>query len=115
MGQVHGAGPSSSVDLVDLLEKGDGLGQSEFDGASLERAYVLGQTPPTEPEAGIEESPADPCVVTDGVGELDNVSPSSFTNLGHRVDKRDFRGQKRVRRHLDQLGGLEPDDQERGL
>ena len=47
------------------------------------------------------------------VGEQGDVGVDGLAHLGDRVDERDLRGKKGVRRHLDQFGGLKVGDQER--
>lgn len=52
-------------------------------------------------ETGIQEPPAYPRVLADGIGELRHVSTGRLTHLGRPVDEPDLGGQKRVCRHFD--------------
>ncbi len=85
---------------------------AEFAGAGHERADVLGQAAAAEPETGVEESPADAGVVAQRVGQQGDVGVDCFAHLRDRVDERDLRRQERIRRHLDELGGLQVGQQE---
>src|SRR3954452_14681399 len=71
--QLDHADPAAHVDVVHLAQEGQRLVRTQLAGPRHEGPDVLGQTPPTEPEAGVEELPADPVVVPDGIGQLLHV------------------------------------------
>ena len=86
---------------------------AQLAGARHERADVLGQAAAAESQARVEESPADARVVAERVGEQRDVGVDGLAHFGDGVDERDLRRQKSIRRHLDQLGGLQVGQQER--
>ena len=112
-GQLHHLRATPHVDAVDLAQERQRLAGAEFAGARHERADVLRQAAAAESEAGVEESPSDARVVAERVGEHRDVGVRRLAHLGDRVDERDLGGQKGVRRHLDELGGLQVGAQER--
>ena len=77
----------------------------ELVGRHRQRRDVLGQAAAAEAEPGVEELPADPPVVAQGVGQQGDVAAGRLAHLGHGVDEADLGGQERVGRDLDQLGG----------
>ena len=86
---------------------------AQLAGPGHERADVLGQTPAAKAEAGVEETTPDPRVISQRVGQQGDVGVDGLAHLGDRVDERDRGGEKGVRGHLDQFGGLKVGDQER--
>ncbi len=80
---------------------------AQLAGARHERADVLRQAATPEAQTGVEVATADPRVVSQRVGEQRDVRVDGFAYLGDRVDERNLGGQKGVRRHLDQFGGLQ--------
>ena len=103
--QVDHALPLPQVDRVDLLEERQRLAAAELLGARGERPDVLRQASAAEAHARVQEPPADPRVVADGVGERRDIRTGRIGDLGHRVDEADLRGEERVRRDLHELGG----------
>src|SRR4029450_6199803 len=70
-----------------------------------QRRNVLGQAAPAEPQPSVEKLSPDPIVVTEGVGQQDNIAAGRLAHLRHPVDEADLGRQKRIRGDLDQLTG----------
>ena len=66
-GELDHPAASSEVDRVDLSQERERLVDAELTGPSHERADVLGQATAAEAEARVEEAPADPFVVRQGL------------------------------------------------
>ncbi len=105
--------PPSGVDGVHRAEQADDRADPEGGRGGAERADVLGQAAAAEAQAGRQEAPADPRVISEGLGERDHVGARLLADLGHGVDERDLGRQERVRRHLDQFGRLQVHHQQR--
>ena len=95
---------AAPVDGVHLAQEREGLVDAQLPGPGHERPDVLGEAAAAEPDAGLEELLPDPVVVADGLGQPGHVPAGRVTQLGHRVDERDLRGEERVGGHLHQLG-----------
>ena len=105
---------AAHVDRVDLAQEGQRLVGAELAGAGHEGADVLGQAAAAEADPGAQELAADAVVVADRLGQLVDVAAGGLADLGHRVDEGDLGGEEGVRGDLDQLGGREVGDHERG-
>jgi hypothetical protein len=74
----------------------------------------LGQATTSEAQAGVEQSSSDSLVTSDGVGQVCDVGVDDFAYFGHRVDEGNLGCKEGIRGDLDQFGGGEIGDDDRG-
>ena len=80
-----------------------------------QRQRVLGEAGAAIARAGMQELLADAAVQTHALGDLLHVGADALAQVGHLVDEGDLGREEGVGRVLDQLGGLERGEQDRGL
>ena len=104
---------TGAVDALDLSEHRDV--DAVVLGHRDERAQVFGQAGAAEAQARVEKVTANPRVEADAAGDGRHVDAKLRAQVRHQVDERDLRGEKGVRRVLDQFGRRHAGDDDRAV
>src|SRR5665213_2919378 len=96
------------VDALDFLEQFEFV--ADLFGNFDERAQVLRKTTAAETDARVQKSAADALVQTDALRDFLDVRAGGLADVGDGVDVGNFQREKRIRRVLDEFGGINVGD-----
>src|SRR4030095_14223101 len=101
------------VNALDFFEEMEG--RAELAGDGDEGFDVLWEAGAAVAESSVEKVAADAFVGADAVGDHLNVSAGGFADSADRVDVADLEGEEAVGSVLDELGGIDVGNEDRGL